>query len=824
MAYFVRMSRLPFTFFFLALALLPLRAAEEVWSTGAAKIDRAKKVDIDRGKLLEKLRKSGTITIEAWIKPENLKQDGPARILTFSKNTSERNFTLGQKGDRIEVRLRTNRTGKNGTPELATKSGSLKTEWTHVVFTRDRGGRAQIFLNGNLAAQKSIPGDFSNWNDDFAFQIGDEVGGGRAWKGKIRSLAIFAEPWSEGAAKFKPEPESRREVDPNIQRFETQVTTILSQHCLECHDSAIAKGNLDLSKRSDSHATDGILVAGKTADSLLWESIESDDMPKKRDPLSMEEKAVLKQWIEEGADWTVKFIDPAIYGRPAEEARSRVARLTRDEYINTVRDTFGVDISEEAKELLPAEVRADGFSNTAYNLTVDLKHVEAYSQLAEKIVEKLDVAAFAKRFSKQRDLTDKTMIALIEEMGKWVLRGPLEKPEVALYRGVSTTAASAGGDFDEAIGLTIEAMAQSPRFTYRIEKAKAERTLADSYEIASRLSYILWGSSPDRELYREAERGGLYDEKSIGKQAERMLKDDRAVARSLDFVSDWLHLDRLANMQPSPEKFPGWKPELAQAMRSETLAFFEEIVWEEEKPLSALLNANFSFVTPELAEHYGVDLDSESGMRRVDLSDYPNRGGILTQGSVLTVGGDEASMVTRGLFVLDDLLRGVIKDPPPCVDTTPKPSEPGLTQRAIAMERVASKSCGGCHSKFEPLAYGLEKFDGLGRFHEKDEHGNELREDGEVLFPGETKPVPFENVSELMDLLAESNRVKETLTWKLTQWAVGRPLNARDAAEVREIHEAATKAGGRYTDTMKAIVESDLVRYIPPRAVDLSLD
>jgi hypothetical protein len=240
------------------------------------------------------------------------------------------------------------------------------------------------------------------------------------------------------------------------------------------------------------------------------------------------------------------------------------------------------------------------------------------------------------------------------------------------------------------------------------------------------------------------------------------------------------------------------------------------VMWKRKLPLSSLLDADFTFVTPELAEHYRMKTRPKSGeMELVDLSEENERGGLLTQGSVLTVGGDEASMVTRGLFVLNDLLRGVIKDPPPCVDTTPVDSSDGLTQRAIAMERVADKKCGGCHVKFEPLAYGLEKFDGLGSFYEKDHHGNALREDGEILFPGEAKPIPFQTVDELMAILAQSGRVKETMTWKLAQYVAGRPLNARDAEAVSDIHERATQAGGRYQDVLSAIVTSDLVRYIP---------
>jgi hypothetical protein len=168
-------------------------------------------------------------------------------------------------------------------------------------------------------------------------------------------------------------------------------------------------------------------------------------------------------------------------------------------------------------------------------------------------------------------------------------------------------------------------------------------------------------------------------------------------------------------------------------------------------------------------------------------------------------------MVARGLFVLHELLRGVVRDPPPCVDTTPVPSKPGLTQRAVAESRIASMSCAGCHAKFEPLAFGLEKFDGLGTFREQDEHGNRLRDDGHVLFPGDDKPVAYGSTMELMDLLARSERVRESLTWKVTQFSLGRPLGPEDASIVASIHQAAQRAGGTYPNLITAIVTSDLV-------------
>ena len=148
----------------------------------------------------------------------------------------------------------------------------------------------------------------------------------------------------------------------------------------------------------------------------------------------------------------------------------------------------------------------------------------------------------------------------------------------------------------------------------------------------------------------------------------------------------------------------------------------------------------------------------------------------------------------------------------PDADTTPVPTKAGATHRTISINRIANKSCGGCHKKFEPLAFGLEKFDGSGAYHDVDRHGNKLRDDGEILFPGAAKPVSYASASELMDLLAGSDRVSLSITWKLTQFSLGRPLVAADARIVNDIHKASQEAGGTYASLITAIVLSDLVQ------------
>ena len=795
------------------------------------------------GQLSQAIKKAGEVTIEAWIRPAKTDQSGPARIVTLSRNANERNFTLGQEGDKFEVRLRTAKTSTNGIPALASKPGSLRAEWTHVVYTFDRSGQARLYLDGQLSAEQKIGGELSNWDGGFSLGLANELTKDRPWLGTYRLVAIYSRDLS--AAEVRQNYRAGRQLAPpskeellarktaaNARLFETQIAPLMSKHCLECHDSLTKKGRLDLSRKSAALAGGEhgpAIAAGKSAESRLWQRVAADEMPHDRPPLSPAEKQQLKAWLDGGAAWSLDAIDPAIYTHGGGSGKVFVQRLTVPEYIETVRSTLGVDITKEARELLPRDLRADGFSNTAYNLNVDLKHVEAYAQLAEIIAGRVDVKTLARKHTGSRELTDENVTKVIEPVGRRLLRGPLSKEEVTLYCGVSTSVAAAGGNFEEAIRYILEAMLQSPRFLYRIERHDGDGSTrpADPYELASRISYILWGGPPDDALLAAADQAAAgkapLDRAAVESHVRRMLKDPRAVARSRQFLAEWLNLGRLENLRPSPDKFPNWDAKLAGDMRQETLAYFEEIVWKQNRPLVDLLNSEVTFVTPRLAKHYGLPLDGagkDNEPVRYDLSKTPGRGGLLTHGSVLTVGGDEASMVTRGLFVMHELLRGVVRDPPPCVDTTPVPTKPGLTNRAIAESRLANKACMGCHAKFEPLAFGLEKFDGLGAYHESDEHGNKLRDDGSILFPGETKPAAYQSSSELMDMLAKSDRVAQSLTWKVTQFALGRPLGAEDAGQLAEIHRAAQEGGGTYQSLMTAIVQSDLVQRVRTEATE----
>lgn len=393
--------------------------------------------------------------------------------------------------------------------------------------------------------------------------------------------------------------------------FDSKIAPLLARHCLECHDTTTRKGKLDLSKQQTAlkGGTDGpAIVPGHPERSLLWQSIESGEMPEDRPPLTNEEKADLKQWIASGAVWTAPEIDPSAIHRSVQATIPWVRRLTRHEYIATVRATTGVDITTEALRLLPPDTRADGFANTAYNLTVDLGHIEAYSRLASLIASRIDLKPQLTAFSHDKTTPPESLPRLIRQFARPLLRGPLEASELASYQKLATALQASGADLTTTTRGLIQAMLQSPRFLYRIENNSTESQQSNltPHQLATRLSYLVLGAPPDEALLAAADRNELTTPQQIISHVQRLIGDPRARDQARLFMSEWLNLDRLNDIQPDPKRFPKWKTELAQDMRSETLMLFDNIVWQEKRPLQHLLTATHSYLTPRLARHYNL--------------------------------------------------------------------------------------------------------------------------------------------------------------------------------------------------------------------------
>ena len=289
-------------------------------------------------KLIAAVKQSGELTIEAWVKPKDLRQDGPARIVSLSADPGQRNVTLGQEAGQYDIRLRTTATSTNGIPSMSTGKDVVRMELTHVVYTRDPGGMARIYLNGNEQASQKIAGDFSGWSDEYGLSLANEMTGDRPWLGELHLVAIFSRalsaedvsrnfaagaPSAVDYAALLPQASSRK-VD-----FVQDVQPLLKQYCFECHTAGNEEGGLNLGVRQ--RVLEGgdhgpVLVKGDSASSRLIHFVaaidEDEVMPPSGDRLSPEQIGVLRAWIDQGAAWPdgADVLDPR-----AERAKSHWA-------------------------------------------------------------------------------------------------------------------------------------------------------------------------------------------------------------------------------------------------------------------------------------------------------------------------------------------------------------------------------------------------------------------------------------------------------------------------------------------------------------------
>lgn len=507
-----------------------------------------------------------------------------------------------------------------------------------------------------------------------------------------------------------------------------------------------------------------------------------------------------------------------------EQGGSVVRRLTTAEYVNTVADTLAVDIAADAQTRLPADLRSDGFSNQVGGMVVTFDHIEAYHDLAGIIVQsKADLPAWIAAHSDCTELgAEACETSFIERAGLRVWRRPLSSDEVAALRPIFEAAAQEGDDFETGAGFVLEAMLQAPQFVYRLEVELPDdgapgdlRELGD-YEIASRLSYLLWSTSPDDALFEAAGEASLHTPEQIEQQVQRMLEHPRAKDTALRYVGDWLALDGLPELSRDPERYPEFSPELAADMREETLRVAEELLWEQRAPFTALLTADFTWATPQLAALYGID-DPGEGWQRYSLAGVEHRLGMLTHAGVQAINGhgNRPSIVERGLFVLGGVLCSTVAAPPAELDIDMSELEQGQSPRYYSEARLANATCNTCHGQFDPMGWAFEPFDGIGAWQQTDELGNALREDGWLLVPGSGEQVPYDNVIQFAHVLAEEEQVAWCIgVRKPLQFAVGHPLGVDDACLSNEIALAAEAEGGSYHALMMAIATHPSFRLI----------
>jgi mono/diheme cytochrome c family protein len=371
--------------------------------------------------------------------------------------------------------------------------------------------------------------------------------------------------------------------------------------------------------------------------------------------------------------------------------------------------------------------------------------------------------------------------------------------------------ARADGGFEAGIEMALRAILVSPRFIFRIEQDPANLPAGTAYrlndtELASRLSFFLWSSIPDEELLDVAVKGVLKHPAVLDRETRRMLADPRAESMVNNFAEQWLYLRNLASANPDARMFPDFDDNLREAFRRETEMFFESIMREDRNVLD-LLRANYTFVNERLAKHYGIPNVYGSRFRRVTFAPGDNRGGLLSQGSILTVTSyaTRTSPVIRGKWILTNILGTPPPPPPPNVPPLKEAADPDKpqTMRERMAQHRANPACAGCHKLMDPIGFALENYDAVGRWRTS-ENGTPVDAAG-GLPDGST----FDGMAGLKAaLLNRPELFVSTTTEKLLTYALGRGVEDYDEPAVRAIVESARGHDYSFSSLVLGVVNS----------------
>lgn len=497
--------------------------------------------------------------------------------------------------------------------------------------------------------------------------------------------------------------------------------------------------------------------------------------------------------------------------------RTPLRRLTRFEYANTVRDLLGVDAS--AAQELPPDEETGGFDNNAQVLTVSSLHAEKYvllsEALAKQAVQSLATLTACDAAVKGEDACAQSFA---QNFGRRAFRRPITPVDEQLLLA-AYAAGKNGGSHAEGIEVMIRAALQSPNFLYRFEttpSAGAGRVPLSAFELATRLSYLVWASGPDDALLDAAASGQLATKAQVAAKAREMLARPQARAAIDRFFEQWSGNSRLSVMTKSATLFPSYSTALRDAMARELPAFVNDVLWSGDRSLRALLTANVAFVSGPLAQLYGVAAPAGTEPVRVTLPEAQGRSGILTQAGFLSVQShpDQTSPVLRGKFVRTMLLCQPPPSAPPDVDI----SVPSIDQAGTARERfgehlTAGNSCSGCHTLMDPIGLTFEHFDAMGQYRETD-GGRVIDVSGEVTQSDDPNlHGAINGVRELGEKLARSQQVRDCLATQWFRFAAGRTEADADACSLAQLKSSFTASEGDVLELIVGSTQTDAFWY-----------
>ncbi len=540
------------------------------------------------------------------------------------------------------------------------------------------------------------------------------------------------------------------------------------------------------------------------------------------------DEAILIAWIEKltqlsGVELAqaLKYRDEEAVAAARPVSRPDLRRLTHSQFNNTVRDLLGDQTSPASQ--FPPEDFVNGFRNQSQAQSLSPLLIEAYSAAAEKL------AASAFRGGDTHGLIPCKPSApcrarFVREFGLKAFRRPLDPEEQKRYE----TLLSREPDFVKGAQLVAEAMLQSPNFLFRLDETADPKW--QPYVTASRLSYSIWDTMPDAELFAAAARGDLSTPQGVEKAARRMLDNPQAHRALDEFVAQWLRFDRILTASKDRRKYPLFTREAAIAMTAEANMFVADLVWNDRNFMD-LFTARYGYVNADLAPIYKVPPPTKE-FERIAFTPESEREGILGQTLFLasTAKPDDSSPTARGLFVREQFLCQHVPDPPPGVNTNLAPSTEAKpqTNRDRMSEHATNPSCNTCHKLIDPIGFGLEKFDAVGARREKytleffDKGKGARRSNARTVAldidgAGYVTGIPdsqFSSPADLGPVLAKSPLCQECMVKQYFRYISGRLETPADRPAIHRLLEGFQNSQFRFKELIVALL---LEREFPNR-------
>ena len=584
--------------------------------------------------------------------------------------------------------------------------------------------------------------------------------------------------------------------------FKDKISPFVTAYCLDCHGETRKKAGVAF-HRALKNPGDG--VYNKQWKQALA-SVKAHDMPPeeaKKQPTE-EERQTFRDWVA-----ALKYLSPKDPGSFV------IRRLTKVEYGNSLHDLYGVDpaIVQE----LPDEVLGEGYLNVLSPL-----QMEQYLSIANAVLARILAPDGAPPTQIQKRLFgepparggDVRVAArkVARSLARNAYRRPPSEAELDVLLGVFDLGTENKLAYPAALRLMLKAVLVSPQFLFITPEGEAEsgREIVplDDHQLASRLSYLLWATMPDAELSALADKGKLHEPTILNAQVRRLLKDARSRALFDGFGAQWLGLGNLASKTFDTAKFPLMTAAMRSAMYDEARLFFESIV-RENRSVVSFIDSDYTFLNETLAAIYGLEKTvTGSAMRRVRLTDA-NRGGILGMPGILATTSfpNRTSPVKRGVWVLEQILGDHVPSAPPNVpalDKQDKQKIANLTLRQRTELHRTNPVCANCHKILDPIGFGLENFDAIGRWRDQDDTGGAIDAAGEL--PGGKR---FASPKELKTIIAgRTGDLARNLTEKLLAYALCRQLEGYDEIVVDQLMEVIAKDGYRMQTLITEIVTS----------------